>query len=95
MLFFLHLFTGIVIGLLLTKLLDDNRWCIPVIVGAVIPDLLDKPLGYFFFADIFGSGRIFMHGLFVACAFLILGLICWKVWSHPKMLAFAFGILSL
>jgi len=94
MFFFFHLFTGIVLGLLIGDLLHDRRWVIPLVIGAVLPDLIDKPIGYLIFADVFGNGRIFMHGLLVFCAFFIIGFIIWKRWVNPAMLAFALGILS-
>jgi inner membrane protein len=34
-----------------------------VMLGALLPDLIDKPIGRIFFADQFESGRIFAHTL--------------------------------
>jgi len=94
MLIFFHLFTGIVIGLLIGDLFHDRRWVIPFTIGAVLPDLIDKPIGYIFFADVFGNGRIFMHSLLVFGILLIIGLVSWKHRAHPAILAVALGVLS-
>ena len=94
MLFFFHLFTGIVIGLLIGDILHDRRWVIPFALGAVLPDLIDKPVGNLFFAGVFGNGRIFMHSLPLFCLLLIMGIVAWKYWAHPELLALAFGVLS-
>jgi hypothetical protein len=49
------------------KRLNYNR--IALIIGALLPDIIDKP---FLFLGL-GSGRFFSHSLiFIACAFLIL-----------------------
>jgi membrane-bound metal-dependent hydrolase YbcI (DUF457 family) len=94
MLFFFHLFTGIVIGLLLGDILHDRRWVIPFALGAVLPDLIDKPIGNLFFSGVFGNGRIFMHSLPFFFLLLIMGIVVWKYWAHPAVLAVALGILS-
>ncbi len=93
MLFFFHLFAGIIFGLLVGDLLHDRRWILPCIIGAVLPDLIDKPVGYFFFADLFGNGRIFMHSIVMVSLLLLFGFLAWKYWHHPEVLAVAFGIL--
>jgi membrane-bound metal-dependent hydrolase YbcI (DUF457 family) len=94
MLFFFHLFTGIVIGLLLGDILHDHRWVIPFALGAVLPDLIDKPIGNLFFSGVFGNGRIFLHSLPLFCLLLVMGMVVWKYWAHPAVLAVALGIFS-
>lgn len=42
-----------------------------VLLGAVISDIVDKPIGRLFFADEFQNGRIFGHTLLVATALLL------------------------
>ena len=34
-----------------------------ILLGALLPDLVDKPIGNFFFREIFNNGRIFSHTL--------------------------------
>ena len=94
MFFFLHLLTGIVLGLLVADFLHDRRWVLPIAIGSVLPDLIDKPIGNLLFADIFGNGRIFMHSLFIFCIFLLIGIVIWKRWAHPGLMALALGLFS-
>ena len=93
MFFFFHLFAGIILGLLIADLLHDRRWVIPFILGSVLPDLIDKPVGYILFGDTIGSGRIYTHGLLIFILILIAGLLLWKYCSNPGGLALAAGVL--
>lgn len=43
-----------------------------VFVGSILPDLIDKPIGRFLFAETFNTGRIFAHT--VLFLFLLLGI---------------------
>ncbi|HEX2052876.1 MAG TPA: metal-dependent hydrolase, partial [Actinomycetota bacterium] len=43
-----------------------------VLFGAVLSDLIDKPIGRLFFADEFQNGRLFGHTLVVATVLLLL-----------------------
>lgn len=38
----------------------DLRW---VLVGSILPDLIDKPIGSVFFHDTFGTHRLFAHSI--------------------------------
>ena len=38
--------------------------------GAVLPDLIDKPIGSILFTDYYGTGRIYAHTLLFAAAVL-------------------------
>lgn len=38
----------------------DLRW---LMLGAILPDLVDKPIGSVFFNDVFGAHRLFAHTL--------------------------------
>lgn len=38
----------------------DLRW---VLVGSILPDLIDKPVGSVFFHDTFGTHRLFAHSI--------------------------------
>lgn len=93
MYFFFHLVAGIVIGLLIGDILCDRRWVIPCAIGAVLPDLIDKPLGYLVFPTI-GDGRFFFHNFFLFVILLAAGLIIWKYRQNPVVLALSIGVLS-
>lgn len=41
-----------------------------LVLGAVLPDLIDKPIGSVFFTSYFGTGRIYAHTLLFAVAVL-------------------------
>ncbi len=63
-----------------------------LLLGSLLPDLIDKPIGIYLFPETFGSGRIFCHTLLFAI-FLTLGGLCLlqrggKTW----LLALAFGV---
>ena len=94
MYFLFHVFAGIVIGLLLADLLHDNRWVIPCVIGAALPDLIDKPLGYILLPQSIGYGRFFFHNFFIFLVIFAAGLIIWKYRKTPVILAIAVGILS-
>ncbi|MCX6698360.1 MAG: hypothetical protein NTV68_00305 [Methanomicrobiales archaeon] len=93
MFFFFQLFAGIVFGLLIADLLHDRRWAIPFVISAVLPNLIDTPIGYVFFADVFGNGRIFLHSLLVFSVILIIGIVIWKHWTNPAGIVLALGTL--
>lgn len=42
-----------------------------VLVGAIVPDLIDKPIGRIFFADQFENSRIFAHTFLFAIGLLL------------------------
>ena len=94
MYFFFHLFTGLVLGLLIADLLHDRRWLVPCTIGAVLPDLVDKPVGYLLFPGSIGYGRFFLHNFLVLIVILEIGVILWKRRGSPLFLALGVGILS-
>lgn len=90
MFFFFHLLIGVVTGLLLSELLRTRRWLLPVAVGSVLPDLVDKPLGHILFAETIGYGRIIGHSLLFLVIILILAVLLWKY--RGSILFFGLGI---
>jgi hypothetical protein len=94
MYFFFHLFAGIIIGLFVGELLHDRRWAIPCAIGAVLPDLIDKPVGHILFRDAIGYGRIYAHTLLFCFVIMVLGLVILKYKKNPVVLALSLGILS-
>jgi len=94
MFFFFHLLTGIILGLLISDLLEDQRWFIPCALGAILPDLIDKPIGYILFPTTIGDGRIYSHSLLAGMLILAIGLAIWKFKKDPGVLAVGAGVLS-
>jgi membrane-bound metal-dependent hydrolase YbcI (DUF457 family) len=94
MYFFFHLITGVIIGFLLGDILRDQRWVIPCGLGAVLPDVIDKPVGYLLSQVIISDGRAWFHGLGILVVVLVMGMLVWKRWRAPAFLAISLGILS-
>lgn len=89
--FLFHLLTGIILGLLAGELLGDHRWVIPCLLGAILPDLIDKPLDLVMGA---GNGSFYGHTLLAVLILGIAGLLLLKLRKDPALAALAAGILS-
>ncbi|HEY5561040.1 MAG TPA: metal-dependent hydrolase [Clostridiaceae bacterium] len=46
-----------------------------VLLGSILPDIIDKPIGAVFFRNIFHNSRIFLHTLLFPIIFITIGLI--------------------
>ncbi len=53
------------------KTLIDYR---VVLVGAILPDIIDKPIGAYFFRSTFHNSRIFAHTLIFSTILILIGL---------------------
>jgi hypothetical protein len=94
MLGFTHLFAGAVIGLLLMALFRDRMVVVVCCIGAMLPDILDKPLGHLVLASSLDNGRIYAHSLlFLALLFIVGGLI-WKSRGSILVLILGVGVIS-
>jgi len=62
-----------------------------LLIGSLLPDIIDKPIGVFFFRDIFSNGRIFSHTLLFVIVITAGGLHLY--WSRNKtwLLVLSFG----
>jgi len=62
-----------------------------LLIGSLLPDIVDKPVGMFFFRDTFSSGRIFCHTLLFLIVITLGGL--YLYWSRNKtwLLVLSFG----
>jgi membrane-bound metal-dependent hydrolase YbcI (DUF457 family) len=89
-----HLFLGLVLGLAIAKHLDDRRLIGFCALGAVLPDLLDKPVGHVLLAESLNSGRIFGHGLLFLALLAITGIFLMQRRQSFALLAVAAGTLS-
>ncbi|MEA2035839.1 MAG: metal-dependent hydrolase [Euryarchaeota archaeon] len=94
MLFFCHLLTGFVIGLVLSGLFKDRRAILFCSIGSILPDLIDKPLGHIILAGSLNDGRIFAHSLIGLMTICLLGIILWKQKGSPVLLYLVPGIIS-
>jgi hypothetical protein len=88
-----HLLVGVLIGVLL-YLWRRERWLIlAAAVGSILPDLIDKPLGYLILEGV-NFGRIYFHSLIFLLAFVIAGLLIWWKYRSFIGIAVALGVLS-
>ncbi len=90
MYFFFHLITGLVIGYVLGDRFDNRFVVLACAVGAVLPDLVDKPLGYLILGEEIGNGRIFLHTLLFLLIVVTVGL--FALWRQRSPLFLALGI---
>ncbi|MEN6611089.1 MAG: metal-dependent hydrolase [Methanoregulaceae archaeon] len=94
MFIFAHLFVGCTIAFLLSRWFRDKRLLIVAAIAAILPDILDKPVGHILLAGSLNNGRIFFHGLLGIATILIIVILIWRIrilWIIPAVIA---GLLS-
>lgn len=69
MLIFAHILAGALLGLGFWHITNDRRAVLFCIIGSILPDLIDKPLG-FLFPSVFGGGRTVFHALIISIVIL-------------------------
>jgi inner membrane protein len=72
-----------------SKTLIDYR---VVLVGSILPDLIDKPIGAYFFRNTFHNSRIIAHTLAFSAIFVFIGL--YMLYKHRKNNILLLGICS-
>lgn len=65
-----------------------------LLIGSLLPDIIDKPLGQFFFRDTLSNGRIFCHTLLFLITVTLIGLWLYRRYTKNWLLVLAFGILT-
>ena len=85
---FAHAFAGCLIGLIFSRISHDRRALPVCLAGAVLPDIIDKPLAILIPA-IFGSSRTLGHTLLFVVLLLLAGLCVWRY--HDSLLGIAFA----
>ena len=65
-----------------------------LLVGSMLPDILDKPIGTWLMADIFGNGRIFGHTLLFSLILLGVGVYLFAGSRRAGILSLALGSLA-
>jgi hypothetical protein len=58
----------------LAKLVDIRI----LLIGSLLPDIIDKPVGQYLFKDTFGNGRIFCHTLVFVALLAVAGVYLYK-----------------
>jgi len=89
-----HLFLGLVLGLAIAGRLDDRRLIGFSALGAVLPDLIDKPVGHLLLAGSLNSGRLFGHGLLFLGLLAVAGIALYRRRESIALLTVAAGALS-
>ena len=62
-----------------------------LLVGSLLPDIIDKPVGNFIFRDTFSNGRIFLHTLLFLILITAAGFYLYKLRRQVWLLTLAFG----
>jgi len=63
-----------------------------LLVGSLLPDIIDKPIGHWLFKEYFSNGRIFSHTLLFLTLITILGVFYYRYFSKTWFLFLSFGI---
>ncbi|HOI13282.1 MAG TPA: metal-dependent hydrolase [Methanoculleus sp.] len=89
-----HAMIGLLIGIVLAAIAGDRRVIALATLGAVLPDVIDKPLGHIILAGTLGYGRIYFHGLTILFLVIIAGLIVYRYRRRIGLFAVAAGMAS-
>jgi inner membrane protein len=65
-----------------------------LLLGALLPDIIDKPLGYIFFRDELGSGRTIAHTLLFVVVITLAGLLVYRLQHKNWLLVISAGTLA-
>jgi membrane-bound metal-dependent hydrolase YbcI (DUF457 family) len=72
------MFIGAVLGLMLYQWWG-KKWIVPIAAfGAILPDIIDKPLGHLLLSGTLDSGRIYGHTLLFFAVLFAVGLLLWR-----------------
>ena len=92
MLFLGHLVIGLIVGFILYEFFHDQTVIVFVAIGSVLPDIIDKPLGYIILGSTLDNGKIFYHSLIIVLLFFVTGLLVWKFYKSHSFLFTALGV---
>lgn len=65
----------------------------PILLGSILPDIIDKPLGVWLLRDILSSGRVFGHTLLCTALLAVLGIYFYGTRRKSGVLCVSFGSL--
>lgn len=77
------------------KFIDlDKRIDIRILIlGSLLPDIIDKPIGIYLFKDTFSTGRIFSHTLLFFLLMSLCGLYIYRKYRLTWGMVISFGVL--
>jgi hypothetical protein len=84
----LGIFFGLVFFIPRLRTIIDPKY---LAIGAILPDLIDKPIGNIIFASSISNGRIIGHTLLFSCFLLFAGLYLYEKRRNIKVMALATG----
>ncbi len=62
-----------------------------LLVGSLLPDIIDKPVGLLFFPDLFGTGRLFCHTLLFCLLLAVMGAWRYRLRRTGGLLVLSYG----
>lgn len=62
-----------------------------LLVGSLLPDIIDKPVGQLLFRETFNNGRIFGHTLLFLILISVAGFLLYRRWGRTWLLILSFG----
>ncbi len=65
-----------------------------LLIGSLLPDIIDKPVGHLLFRETFSNGRIFSHTLLFLTLITVLGLCLYRRRQQRWLLILSFGTLA-
>jgi len=65
-----------------------------ILLGSILPDIIDKPVGQFLLRDIFSNDRIFGHTLLFSIIIAVAGVFIYRGRRNTSLLCISFGSLS-
>jgi inner membrane protein len=65
-----------------------------VIIGSLLPDIIDKPIGHYFFYDKYGNGYLYGHTLLFVLLLAVAGYLTYLISKKGFILMLAFGTLA-
>lgn len=65
-----------------------------LLIGSLLPDIIDKPVGVFFLRNVYSSGRIFSHTLLFLLVLTVAGIIVQSRYRKLWLLTFVCGVLT-
>jgi inner membrane protein len=65
-----------------------------LVIGSMLPDIIDKPVGQYFFRETFENGRIFSHTLLFLILVSVTGVIAYKRNKNVWGFSLAAGVLA-
>jgi membrane-bound metal-dependent hydrolase YbcI (DUF457 family) len=62
-----------------------------LLIGTLLPDIIDKPLGYILLPGVFGTGRLFCHALIFPIVLAAAGVWLYRARRSTHLLVLAYG----